>query len=110
MFTYGMLTDDLGGSYSFGTNGQQTQIRYNWVHGSFPRSTGAAGIYLDNNSSSYIVHHNVVWDIFRGQSSGSMGGNAPSSDELYANNTLWGNLIPRSLTSTGDWTNTRLMC
>jgi hypothetical protein len=107
MFTFGMLTDDLGGTYTFGAGGQQTQIAYNWVHGSYPRTTGASGIYLDNGSNNYIIHHNVVWDILRGQSSSPMGGNAPSSNELWANNTLWGNLIPRSLTFTGNWTSTR---
>ncbi|WP_010134574.1 right-handed parallel beta-helix repeat-containing protein [Ochrovirga pacifica] len=43
------------------------EVHHNWFHNAHAddRHAGnkATGIYLDNNSAGYIVHHNVVWDV-----------------------------------------------
>lgn len=75
-----MLNNDAGAIYCWGTDGQGGVIAYNWVHDN-PRCNG---IYLDNFSSNFIVHHNVVW---------ACGGNAfhINSDALHHliyNNTI----------------------
>ncbi|ADE53665.1 right-handed parallel beta-helix repeat-containing protein [Coraliomargarita akajimensis] len=41
------------------------EVHHNWFHtANAPAYTGgkAAGIYLDNDTSGYTVHHNVVWN------------------------------------------------
>ncbi len=81
---YGKLTNDLGGTYTFESNGGGTEISYNWVHdakneaGDFlpekfinskDQSTDVKaleGVYLDNGSSNYFAHHNVVWNVYGG--------------------------------------------
>ena len=48
-----------------------TEISYNVWH-DYRKKHGAAahgGIYTDNNSSGYTIHHNVIWNVPRGFSS-----------------------------------------
>jgi hypothetical protein len=59
----GLLCDDLGLTYTYDTDGQGTEIAYNWVHHNRAPHYGS-GIYLDNNHSNFKVHHNVVWKCF----------------------------------------------
>jgi hypothetical protein len=62
----GMLTADLGATYCFGTDGEGTEIAYNWVHDITQKYTGSGvyvGIYIDNGSSNFLIHHNVCWNI-----------------------------------------------
>lgn len=75
-----MLNNDAGAIYCWGTAGQGGVIAYNWVHD----NPHCNGIYLDNFSSNFVVHHNVVWNC---------GGNAfhINSDALHHliyNNTI----------------------
>lgn len=75
-----MLNNDAGAIYCWGTDGEGGVIAYNWVHD----NPHCNGIYLDNFSSNFIVHHNVVW---------ACGGNAfhINSDALHHqiyNNTI----------------------
>jgi hypothetical protein len=75
-----MLNNDAGAIYCWGTDGEGGVIAYNWVHD----NPHCNGIYLDNFSSNFVVHHNVVW---------ACGGNAfhINSDALHHliyNNTL----------------------
>ena len=63
MFDYGLQTSDLGGTYTYGNDGGDTEIAYNLAHGSGSgRSAPNSGVYLDGGSFDYLVHHNVVWD------------------------------------------------
>jgi hypothetical protein len=89
MYDVGYLTEDLGATYtgwSDGldtTNGKPGVISYNWVHDNhctiYPK-----GIYIDNFSLNYTVHHNLIWNI--PESAIILGGD---SDNLYAfNNTI----------------------
>jgi len=75
-----MLNNDAGAIYCWGTDGQGGVIAYNWVHD----NPHCNGIYLDNFSSNFVVHHNVIWNC---------GGNAIhiNSDALHHliyNNTI----------------------
>jgi hypothetical protein len=57
LFDGNMLNNDAGAIYCWGTNGEGGVIAYNWIHD----NPHCNGIYLDNFSSNFIVHHNVVW-------------------------------------------------
>lgn len=66
--SHGMLINNDGGVfYTVGNNDpKNTEIHHNWFHdfaGPEYADGRAAGIYLDNNSKGYLVHHNVVWNI-----------------------------------------------
>lgn len=66
--TYNLIHDvmqqstDGGGIYTYGTDGKGTEIAYNVIYNSRSDGFGAVGVYLDNFSSNYVVHHNVVWN------------------------------------------------
>lgn len=66
VYNAGLTCWDLGGIYTWGTDGKKAEIAYNWVHNVNSKNPddwwGGSGIYLDNNSSNYVVHHNVIWD------------------------------------------------
>src|SRR5207237_255308 len=57
-----LQTTDGGGIYTFGTNGQGAEIAYNRVSNVKSGGWGAVGIMLDNNSTNYVIHHNLVWN------------------------------------------------
>jgi uncharacterized protein (TIGR03437 family) len=67
IYDFGLQTNDLGGTYTWSSNGMGTEIAYNLSHdgqglllnNSYP---WVAGIYLDDNTSDFVVHHNVVWN------------------------------------------------
>ena len=59
----GILNDDLGLTYTYDTDGNGTEIAYNWLHDNYAPHFGG-GIYLDNNHKNFQVHHNVVWNCF----------------------------------------------
>ncbi len=62
-----LINADSGVFYTVGNDQpKRTEIHHNWFHDSKPPSYAgnkAAGIYLDNNSKGYVVHHNVVWNV-----------------------------------------------
>lgn len=55
MYNSALLSEDLGSIYSWGTDGEGTEIAYNYVH-----DNKEVGIYIDNNCSNYYVHDNVI--------------------------------------------------
>jgi hypothetical protein len=58
-----LIADDCGLFYN--TDGpRNTEIHHNWFHDAYSSGTKtkAAGIYLDNDSEGFSVHHNVVWN------------------------------------------------
>jgi Right handed beta helix region/Protein of unknown function (DUF1565) len=61
MYNAGLLGNDLGMTYTFQADGGGTEIAYNIVHDNFAPSE-SFGIYLDNGSSNFIVHHNIVYN------------------------------------------------
>lgn len=91
LFDAGYLNKDIGITYAC-DDGKNTIIAYNWVHDnhagdddeSIPCGHGD-GIYLDNASANFIVHHNVVWNINRA----GIRINVPTCNTLLANNTVF---------------------
>lgn len=61
------LNNDGGLFYTVGTSTpRNSEIHHNWFHDSEGPAYAdgrAAGIYLDNDSKGFSVHHNVVWNI-----------------------------------------------
>jgi hypothetical protein len=80
----GFLLTDLGMIYTWNTDGDGTEIAYNLIHDTEAKDLGI-GIYLDNGSSNFIVHHNVIWNV-----EDALRLNLPSTDNLVINNTLLG--------------------
>lgn len=67
-----IINSDSGVFYTVGnSNLKNNEIHHNWFHDATAPSYShhpddpakAAGIYLDNNSKGYQVHHNVVWNV-----------------------------------------------
>ena len=86
LYRAGLLTDDLGITYCFDTDGEGTEIAHNWVHDNLAKDCGV-GIYIDNNSSNFIIHHNVSW----GNGNSGIRLNTPSHNNLVYNNTVLAN-------------------
>ncbi|WP_084724332.1 carbohydrate binding domain-containing protein [Zobellia galactanivorans] len=53
----GLIRHDIGGFYVANNDGAGTVIHHNKVHNVY-----GIGIYLDNSTSNYTIHHNVVWN------------------------------------------------
>jgi hypothetical protein len=82
----GLLSNDLGMTYTYQTDARGTVMAYNLVHHNLGRAPGNVGIYLDDSSRNHVVHHNVVWMV-----SEAMAMNPPDSKgNLVLNNTLDG--------------------
>ncbi len=88
---HGYLVPDSGLLYA---NNQgtaplaETEISYNVLHDFMSAHKGAVGIYLDNSSSGYKVHHNVVWNAHDGIRTRS------ATENYFINNTLMDVTIP----------------
>jgi autotransporter-associated beta strand protein len=80
---YGYLTSDLGGTYTWGSDGAGTVIEYNRIHDKKTSGQGD-GIYLDNNHSGTTVDHNLVYNV----DTGIRQNQSATNDGIY-NNTLW---------------------
>jgi hypothetical protein len=58
-----LLTSDGALLYVQRAIGDGTEIAYNYVHDSASPQGVSIGIYLDNASTGFVVHHNSVWNI-----------------------------------------------
>lgn len=56
-----LLTEDMGGIYSWGTDAAETEVGYNEVSG--VTAIYGTGVYLDEGARGFIVHHNYVHDV-----------------------------------------------
>ena len=81
----GRICHDLGATYVCGSDGGGTEFRYNWCHDNKADGT-RLGIYLDNFTSNYFVHHNVCWSI----NGRAIHLNKPSLYNVVAHNTILG--------------------
>jgi hypothetical protein len=90
MSRMGRICHDLGATYVVSSDGGGTEFRYNWSHDNLAEGT-RMGIYLDNFTSNYFVHHNVCWNT-RGD---EIRLNKPSLYNVVAHNTMLG--------FTGNW-------
>ncbi|WP_442950115.1 right-handed parallel beta-helix repeat-containing protein [Paenibacillus sp. HW567] len=86
LYNAGKLTKDCGILYDFAWDGQGTVIHHNYIHDNLAKNYSGTGIYLDNGSKGYIVHHNVVWGNYTG-----IRLNTPSNFNLIYNNTTYSN-------------------
>ena len=80
-----LQTTDGGGVYTYGMDGNGSEIAYNLIAGVHTGGWGGVGVFLDNYSAEYLVHHNVVWDVDH-----ALKMNPPSRDNQIYNNTLVG--------------------
>jgi len=103
MLGAGWLKSDLGITYAFNSDGQNSTIAYNWVHECYAFG-GGAGIYLDNNTKNYIVHHNVIWSTMTGWKFYGFGLNTAQINNRFSNNTP-DNTLSRIFIGTSGWTN-----
>jgi hypothetical protein len=96
MYNASLQTQDSGIYYTHNTDGGDTEIAYNLIHdnrtspsgdGSFSPFGWGPGIYLDDDSSNFLIHHNVVWNT----PSPGIFLNPVSSNQHIYNNTLWNN-------------------
>jgi PA14 domain/Right handed beta helix region len=84
LYNGGLLVNDLGMTYTFQSDGNGTEIAYNLVHDNFAPSE-SMGIYLDNGSRNFLVHHNIVYNV-----KAALNLNLPSLNNRVYNNTLIG--------------------
>src|SRR3989339_615542 len=80
-----LLCNDGGVLYTYQSDGGGTVISYNWTHDN--RGNLGIGIYLDNGSKNFIVHHNVSWN----NKDSGIRLNLDSTNNLIYNNTILNN-------------------
>ncbi|MEM8528631.1 MAG: right-handed parallel beta-helix repeat-containing protein [Bacteroidota bacterium] len=84
-----LINNDGGIFYVVGNDDdKKSSIHHNWFHDTYGPDYAdgrSAGIYLDNRSKGYDVHHNVVWNI--DWSAVQM--NWDANDNDIFNNTFW---------------------
>ncbi|MDP3849009.1 MAG: LamG-like jellyroll fold domain-containing protein [Luteolibacter sp.] len=93
------LCTDGGVCYSANTVGGNSVFRYNLLHDSNGpvghASSGVIGFYLDNLNSSWVVHHNLIWNINSFAENGTTPTgygfqvNSPGNFNMIFNNTVW---------------------
>lgn len=118
------INSDSGVFYTVGNaNLKNNEIHHNWFHDATAPAYShnpsdpakAAGIYLDNDSKGYTVHHNVVWNV--SWSGYQVNWNNTHLD--FYHNTIWNaeramdswdingpqenNKIYNNFANTGDW-------
>ena len=82
---YGFLTKDLGATYCVSTDGGGTVIAYNKIHDCLDTTYTGAGVYLDDSSSNFTIHHNLITNVQYG-----IHLNHSIQNTNVSNNTLWG--------------------
>jgi len=88
---HGYLVPDAGLLYANNQGASplaNTEISYNILHDFVSHHPGAVGIYLDNSSSGYKVHHNVIWNAHDGIRTRS------ATENYFVNNTIMDVKIP----------------
>lgn len=79
VFNANLLNNDAGAIYCWGRGSQGGVIAHNWVHD----NPHANGIYLDNFSGNFSVHHNLIWNC----GGDALHVNSDALNHLIANNT-----------------------
>lgn len=90
-----LLADDRANYYVCTSKGPKTEVCYNWVVDRYNWSKQMRfGIYLDDGSRDFVVHHNVCWG---GGTAFHVGNNGHSStDHQIYNNTFLDGMITRN--------------
>ena len=88
---YYRLTDDCGVIYGCLADGRGTEIAYNICHDNHSHLS-ATGIYFDDGSRNYLIHHNVVYNCQNGVRLGTF--HRPTFGTRVFNNTFWVSSTP----------------
>ncbi len=73
---YGSLqSNDCGGTYCWVTDGGGTEIAYNIVHEMITGGNGGNGIFIDDDSSNFLIHHNLTYNVDYGYHQNPFGQN-----------------------------------
>lgn len=78
-----LQTTDGGGIYTYGMDGSGSEIAGNRVYNIHTGGWGGVGIFLDNGSHGFAVHHNLTYNVDH-----ALKMNPPSRDNRIYNNTL----------------------
>jgi hypothetical protein len=100
----GLQMTDLGAIYTWGTDGQGTEIGHNVCYNVHTGGYGAAGVYLDNTSQNFIVDHNATYNIDFGLKLGP-----PSYNNEIVNNTFAATQYGLDTVGTEDMSGTSLV-
>ena len=103
IYRTGTAKTDNGGIYCFMTDSNGTVISYNWIHDNYNGYSDTLhsgdGIYLDNYSRNFVIHHNVLWNFTSGPRADGIrinnpkAGYPPNNVQIY-NNTMWNCKMP----------------
>jgi hypothetical protein len=83
------MTSDLGGTYTYWTDGGGTVLAYNHIHDVHCPGYGGSGIYIDNGSANFVVRHNLC----TGNQLAGIHVNTPVRNTLVCHNTTAGNVF-----------------
>ncbi|MFM7022012.1 MAG: right-handed parallel beta-helix repeat-containing protein [Flavobacteriales bacterium] len=83
LYNGGYLTNDMGLTYAYCTDGDGSEIAYNWVHDNKATNAGV-GIYIDMDGHDFLIHHNTVWNCQNGIQT-----IMDAYDHQLYNNTIW---------------------
>ena len=96
-----LQTTDGGGIYTFGMDGAGSEIAWNRIYNVQAGGWGGVGVFLDNNSTNWLVHHNVVWNCTH-----ALKMNYAARYNRVLNNTLAGTSTSLTTSSSADFTGT----
>ncbi|HZL36283.1 MAG TPA: right-handed parallel beta-helix repeat-containing protein [Tepidisphaeraceae bacterium] len=99
----GLQTTEAGGIYTVHTNGGGTEIAYNKIYNLHSGGYGATALFLDNNSSNYVVDNNEVWNVDT-----ALKLNYTCNNDNIYNNTLSGTQYAVFTNLQGNWDGTTL--
>ena len=83
IYNCGLQTTDVGGIYTYGTDGQGSRIAYNVISDIRVGGFGGVGLYVDNGAANYILDHNITWNVDE-----AVKVNDPTGGVQFYNNTL----------------------
>jgi len=105
IYDIGRINWDLGGIYSNDEGYRYvsgTEISYNNIHHILTNRSvgpgqyyGGKGIFLDNNSSGVLVHHNLIWKVTECKTCAGIGINWGNKNLRVFNNTIAGRPMER---------------
>jgi len=98
-----LQTTESGGTYTVNTNGGGTVIAYNRIYNIHAGGYGSTGLFLDNNSSGFVVDNNNVSNV-----DNALKLNFICRNDTIYNNTLYGTVFSVSTNHKGDWSGTKI--
>jgi hypothetical protein len=99
----GLQTTEPGGIYTASTNGQGSVIAYNQIYNIHTGGYGGTALFADNNSSNWIIHNNVTWNVDYGLKM-----NYTSNNNQIYNNTLGATKMSINTNQLGNWNGVKI--